>query len=463
MSYLSPEFALTFLVFLFLYWGLKPWPQWQKISLLLASYGIYASLDWRFSTILAVYTVCMLGLFKLVQVQAERRRLWCGVGIFASVLNLAVFKYYDFCSDGFLAAAEYFQLAWTIPALEILLPVGISFYTFQAIAYLVAIARREREPANALDSALYLAFFPTLFAGPICRASDLLVQIEEKAPRKLLHMDLIFWLLLSALVKKVWLATWISETWVNPLFANPDAYQAPELLMGAYAFAIQIYFDFSGYSDLVIAMSLLLGYQLKDNFNYPYLAANLREFWRRWHISLSSWIRDYVYIPMGGSRNGWWMTQVTIVSSMVISGIWHGASLKYIIWGALHGLGMVAQNIIEKLLGRQTKGWLSAVITFHFVCFAWIFFRADGWQEALQFICGFVRLDAPMSMDVLGAAALMLLFFVASVQAENWKSRSLCLMERLPILSKPVLLCSLALLIHLLGPSGVPSFLYYSY
>lgn len=463
MSYLSPEFAFSFLVFLFLYWGLKRWPQMQKLSLLLASYGIYASLDWRFGAILAVYTLCMLGLFKLVQSQPQQRKFLCGLGIAASVLNLAVFKYYDFCRDGFLAAAEYFKLAWTIPALEILLPVGISFYTFQAIAYIVSIAREEREPANALDSALYLAFFPTLFAGPICRATDLLVQIEQKTERKLLQADLIFWLLLSALVKKVWLATWISETWVNPMFANPDAFQAPELLMGAYAFAIQIYFDFSGYSDLVIAMAMLLGYQLKDNFNYPYLAANLREFWRRWHISLSSWIRDYVYIPMGGSRGGWWMTQATILTSMVISGIWHGASLKYIIWGALHGLGMVAQNVIEKLLGRQTKGLLSGIITFHFVCFAWIFFRADGWQEALNFIRGFGRLDAPMTMDVIGGAVLMLVFFWISVYAETLKERSLWLMERLPILIKPVVLTALALFVHLLGPSGVPSFLYYSY
>lgn len=463
MSYLSPEFAFTFLVFLILYWSLNRWTSIQKISLLLASYAIYASLDWRFAAILATYTTCLLGLLKWAHTQPQQRKLICGLGIFASVLNLAVFKYFDFCRDGFLAAAEYFKLSWSIPALDILLPVGISFYTFQAIAYLVAVARAERGPAKPLDSALYLAFFPTLFAGPICRASDLLVQIEQPQRRKLVQADLIFWLLISALVKKVWLATWISETWVNPMFANPDAYQAPELLMGAYAFAIQIYFDFSGYSDLVIAMALLLGYQLKDNFNFPYLAVNLREFWRRWHISLSSWIRDYVYIPMGGSRGGWWMTQVTIVTSMVISGIWHGASLKYIIWGALHGLGMVAQNIIEKLLGRQVKGLLSGIITFHFVCFAWIFFRADGWQEAMNFIRGFGRLDAPMTVDVVGGAALMLLFFWLSVYAESWKQRSLWLMGRTPVIVKPFALTAIVLLIHLLGPSGVPSFLYYSY
>ncbi|WP_423708488.1 MBOAT family O-acyltransferase [Undibacterium sp. WLX3042] len=463
MSYLSPEFAVCFLLFLLLYWALARWSSAQKFALLLASYAIYASLDWRFSATLTCYTVSLLLLFAVVRRWPQHRKKLTVAGITASVLNLAVFKYFDFFREGFQLAASALQSDWLIPALDIILPVGISFYTFQAIAYIVAVGHGEREPASPLDSALYLAFFPTLMAGPICRPGTLLTQIEQQSVRQIRQPDRIFWLLLSALIKKVWLASWIATTWVNPLFANPDAYQGIELLLGMYAFAIQIYFDFSGYSDLVIAMAMLLGYQLNQNFNLPYLAVNLREFWRRWHISLSTWIRDYVYIPMGGNRHGWWMTQMTILTSMLISGIWHGAAIKYLIWGALHGLGMVAQNVLEKITERKADGFLSGVITFHFVCVAWIFFRADGWQEALNYLSGFTRHDGAIELNVLGGCALLLLFFWGSYYFEQVRDSSLGLLEKTPLILKPVLLAFLVLLINLLGPSGVPAFLYYSY
>jgi D-alanyl-lipoteichoic acid acyltransferase DltB (MBOAT superfamily) len=463
MSYLSPEFAVCFLLFLLLYWALARWSSAQKVALLLASYAVYASLDWRFSATLACYTASLLLLLAAAKRWSQHRKKLAVVGVAASVINLAVFKYFDFFREGFQLAAAALQSDWVIPALDIILPVGISFYTFQAIAYIVAVGRAERDPANPLDSALYLAFFPTLMAGPICRPDTLLAQIEEKTVRQIRQPDRIFWLLLSALIKKVWLASWIASTWVNPLFANPDAYQGIELLLGMYAFAIQIYFDFSGYSDLVIAMAMLLGYKLNQNFNLPYLAVNLREFWRRWHISLSTWIRDYVYIPMGGNRGGWWATQLTILTSMLISGIWHGASIKYLIWGALHGLGMVAQNVLEKITGRKADGFLSGVITFHFVSVAWIFFRADGWQEALNYLSGFTRHGGAIELNVLGGCALLLLFFWVSYYFEQVRDSSLGLLEKTPLILKPVLLAFLVLLINLLGPSGVPAFLYYSY
>jgi alginate O-acetyltransferase complex protein AlgI len=463
MSYLSPEFAVFFLAFLVVYWSLGKWNLAQKIVLLIASYGLYLGLDVRFGTILGIYSLCVIALLACMRKWPQLRRVFAAIGIIGSVLNLAVFKYFDFFRETIQNAASAVDLNWALPALDILLPVGISFYTFQSIAYIVAVGRGERAPGTPLDTALYLAFFPTLLAGPICRPDVLLAQIESKEKRQLLQADRAIWLILSALVKKVWLASWLADAWVKPLFANPDAYQGLELLVGMYAFAVQIYLDFSGYSDLVIGMALLLGYQLPANFNYPYLAQNLREFWRRWHISLSTWIRDYVYIPLGGSRKGWWMAQGNLLSAMVISGIWHGASLKYIIWGAMHGFGVIAQNIIEKFRGKPVRGVLATVITFHLVCVAWVFFRADGWHEAVNYLSGFGRFDGPLQLNVVGGLALLVVFFVASYFSQNFSERALAWLNTMPLLLKPLVLATVVLVITLLGPSGVPAFLYYSY
>ncbi len=463
MSYLSPEFAVFFLAFLVLYWSLVKWSRAQKVVLLAASYGVYGSLDLNFALTLAAYSLVILLLFTAVQEWPKARRWFVGFGIVASVVNLAVFKYFDFFREAIQSGADAMGLNWALPALDILMPIGISFYTFQAIAYLVAVGSAERESANWLDSLLYLAFFPTLLAGPICRPKVLLHQIEVGGPRRIANPNLTVWLLLSALVKKVWLASWVADAWVKPLFANPDAFQGPELVLGMYAFAVQIYLDFSGYSDLVIALAMLLGYQLPDNFNYPYLARNLREFWRRWHISLSTWIRDYVYIPMGGNRHGWVITQATLLAAMLISGLWHGASWKYLIWGALHGFGVIALNCYQKAGGKPLPGFISGFITFNLVCLAWVFFRADGWQEAVNYLAGFGRFDAPLHMNVLAGVILLALFFAFTAISERFSRESVALLDRTPLLVKPFLLAAVVLVVTLLGPSGVPAFLYYSY
>ena len=467
MSYLSPEFAVFFLAFLMLYWALVKWGQAQKLLLLAASYGLYGGLDLRFGLTLGVYSLCILILFAATSRWPQWRRVFTGFGIVASVINLAFFKYFDFFRESVQTGANALGLNWALPAVDILMPIGISFYTFQSIAYLVAVGRGEREPASPLDSLLYLAFFPTLLAGPICRPSVLLTQIESAEKRQLSNPDLAIFLLLSALVKKVWLASWVAEAWVKPLFANSGAYQGPELLVGMYAYAVQIYLDFSGYSDLVIGLAMLLGYQLPDNFNFPYLARNLREFWQRWHISLSTWIRDYVYIPMGGNRHGWLITQGTLLSAMLISGLWHGASLKFIIWGALHGFGVIALNVYKKVGGKPFSGafpsFVSGFITFNFVCIAWVFFRADGWQEAVNYIAGFARLDGPLQLNVLSGFTMLALFFVATWFSERFSRKSLDVLQRTPLLLKPFLLAAVVLAVSLLGPSGVPAFLYYSY
>ncbi|MBE9608444.1 MBOAT family O-acyltransferase [Chitinilyticum piscinae] len=468
MSYLSPEFALAFTAFLLLYWGLQRWVQPQKWLLLAASYLFYGLLDWRFALILFLYSgVVMLCVQGMARSQTYRRH-WTAGGIAASVVNLAVFKYYDFFRDQMQTLMDGLHLGWVLPPLDILMPVGISFYTFQAIAYLVSVAKGKYVPAKPLDTLLYLSFFPSLLAGPICRPEGLLKQLQSTETRHVREADLALVLLISALTKKIWLASWLADAWVTPLFANPDAYHGLELLLGMYAYALQIYFDFSGYTELVIALALLLGYQLPQNFNQPYLATSLRDFWRRWHITLSSWIRDFVYIPLGGSRAGWGRTQLNLFSAMVISGLWHGASIKYLFWGALHGGGMVVQNAWDELQRRRATPWhmpewLAMVITFHFVCIAWVYFRADSAWDATHYLASLGHFSPRLQLNVLGGFAFVAACFVFWRYSSRLRDRLLAGLRRLPWYIKPLPLAGLVQGIIMLAPSGVPAFIYYQY
>ncbi|WP_028454134.1 MBOAT family O-acyltransferase [Chitinilyticum litopenaei] len=468
MSYLSPEFAIVFLLFLLVYWGLQRWVHAQKTVLLLGSFGFYALLDWRFAAILLVYGALVTLCAQRIATTPAKRRHWLIAGIVLSVGNLAAFKYYDFFRDQVQAVMDGLSLGWVLPPLDILLPVGISFYTFQAIAYLVAVGRDGEKPASPFDTLLYLSFFPSLLAGPICRPEGLLRQLQSGEQRHVLEADLALLLILSALAKKIWLASWLADAWVNPLFANPDAYHGLELLLGMYAYALQIYFDFSGYTELVIALALLLGYRLPQNFNQPYLAVSLREFWRRWHMTLSGWIRDFVYIPLGGSRHGWWRTQLNLFAAMVISGLWHGASIKYLVWGALHGGGMVAQNGWEALRARhqrlpQLPPWLALVITFHFVCLAWVFFRADSASDALHYLAGLGNFKPMLQLNVVGGFVFAGLCFAFWRYSNALRALLLARLRRMPWYVKPLPLASLVQCIILLAPSGVPAFIYYQY
>lgn len=468
MSYLSPEFALVFIAFLLLYWGLQRWVQTQKVLLLGASYVFYGMLDWRFALILLLYSGVVMLCAHQMAASADRRKLWASLGIVASVANLGVFKYYDFFRDQMQTLMDGMHLGWVLPPLDILMPVGISFYTFQAIAYLVGIARGKDQPAGALDTLLYLSFFPSLLAGPICRPEGLLRQLQSSEKRQVLEADVALILLLSALTKKIWLSSWLADAWVNPLFANPDAYHGLEILLGMYAYAMQIYFDFSGYTELVIAMAMLLGYQLPKNFDQPYLAVSLRDFWRRWHITLSTWIRDFVYIPLGGSRGSWGRTQLNLFVAMVVSGLWHGASLKYLVWGALHGGGMVVQNAWDALQSRRARpwampAWLAMLLTFHFVCLAWVYFRADSASDATHYLASLANFSPKLQLNVLGGFAFVAACFAFWQYSNRLRALLLSGLRRLPWYVKPLPLASLVQCIIMLAPSGVPAFIYYQY
>lgn len=464
MNYLSPEFAGAFIVFFALYWSLRLWPTLQKGVLLLASYAFYVALDLRFALILLFFSLWVLGLAEFIRRPDGSRRNWiAGLAMGGAAINLLVFKYFNFFRESLQAALHQLGLLWTLPALDILLPVGISFYTFQGIAYLVSIAKGERDPAHPLDGLLYLAFFPTLLAGPICRPQQLLTPLESKQPRQIESVDLACWLIVLAIAKKVWLASWLANSWVTPVFANPEAFHPLERLAGIYAYALQIYFDFSGYTDIVTAVALLLGYRLPANFDQPYRASSLKEFWQRWHISLSSWIRDFIYIPLGGNRGGWWRGQCNAFVAMLVSGLWHGASVTYIVWGAWHGFGLFVQNAWKRFVNIPLPTWLGGLITFHVVCLGWLFFRADDWATAKAFFAHDGRLFHHPHGNLLGLLLSVGIYLWVAPLLPKATATLLKGLGLIPWWIKPLILVPAVLLLLHVAPAGMPGFIYFSF
>lgn len=273
--------------------------------------------------------------------------------------------------------------------LVIILPVGISFYTFQTISYTVDVYRRLIPPVKSiLDFGFYVSFFPQLVAGPIVRASEFIPQIYTKYHLSKDELSHAIFLILIGLIKKIAVSNYISINFVDRIFLSPTSYSGFEILMGVYGYALQIYCDFSGYTDIALGVALLLGFRLPVNFNSPYKATSITNFWHRWHISLSRWLRDYLYIPLGGNRKGKIRTYANLLVTMLLGGLWHGASLKFMVWGGMHGVALATERLFgigrsesQKKLSWWKKG-AAIILTFNFVCLAWIPFRAGSFADA---------------------------------------------------------------------------------
>ncbi len=303
---------------------------------------------------------------------------------------LCVFKYLGFFVSEVDGALNSVGLGSPLPLVQIVLPIGISFFTFQAISYVVDVYRGETRAASLGDVAILQAFFPHLVAGPIVRANELLPQLRTpRDPREVLAGPGLF-LIAGGLVKKTVVADELARNIVDPVFNDPRRTSGLEVLFAIYGFAAQIYCDFSGYTDMAIGTALLLGFQLPQNFNGPYLALSLQDFWRRWHMTLSRWLRDYLYIPLGGNRDGERRTYRNLMLTMLLGGLWHGAAWTFVIWGGIHGGALSAGT-----LGRAGAGasfrlpiWLAWLITFHVVCLAWVFFRSPDLSTAFAMLGG---------------------------------------------------------------------------
>jgi D-alanyl-lipoteichoic acid acyltransferase DltB (MBOAT superfamily) len=458
------QFAIFFPIVLAISWALMKRQALWKIFIVFASYVFYACANPKFCLLLAGITLLNQAGAKLIhRTEDERARKWIvGVTVTLDLLVLAVFKYYGFFTQSIADALNTVGLGMPLPLLTIALPVGVSFFTFQAISYTVDVKRRLVEPASTIDVALYLSFFPHLVAGPIVRAREFLPQLQEPRDPNKVAVGSGLALIGLGLIKKVVIADYLARTIVDPVFAVPDSYSAPDVWMAAYAYTAQIYCDFSGYTDIAIGLALLLGYVFPQNFMSPYRSLGFRDFWRRWHMTLSRFLRDFLYIPLGGNRKGKYKTYRNLFLTMLLGGLWHGAAFTFVLWGAFHGAGLCLEHAFAEKWEKVWK-WLRWVITFHLVVFGWILFRAQSLDQAGSFIS---RLFAPgsatlWSFPVLAAVAIVIgLQLLPSKGVEGFQIR----LERL----KPVVIAvGLAILILYVGatvPSqGVAPFIYFRF
>src|ERR1700730_11454410 len=380
MLFPTIQFAIFFPIVLALSWALMPRPVVWKPFIVVASYVFYAAASPRFCLLLGGVTLWNhLAAGLLARADDERRRTQItGVAVACDLLALGVFKYYSFFAQDIARVLHDTGLGVPFPLLTIALPVGISFFTFQAISSTVDVKRRLIEPASLLDLAIYLSFFPHLVAGPIVRAREFLPQLQQPRDPRRVAVSAGLTLIALGLVKKGAIADYLGRVVVDPVFGVPQAYHASDVLLAGYAYAAQIYCDFSGYTDIAIGLALLMGFVFPQNFRSPYRSLGLSEFWRRWHMTLSRFLRDFLYIPLGGNRKGRLMTYRNLMITMVLGGLWHGAAWTFVIWGTFHGLGLCFEHAWRKAFKWRPPAWAKWVITFHFVVLGWVFFRAQG-------------------------------------------------------------------------------------
>ncbi len=395
MTFNSVQYGLLLVVVLILYWACVGRPRWRIALLLVASCVFYGAWDWRFLGLLAVSTVVDFNVGRrLAETDEPRlRRRWLLVSLTTNLGILGIFKYFGFFVESATALLERLGLDTSLPVLEIVLPVGISFYTFQTMAYTIDVYRRRIDATDDLLAfGTYVAFFPQLVAGPIERAGRLLPQLEN-LPDRANGRDFSTGsaLIVLGLFKKVAIADALAP-FVDEVYSTPQQASWAAVLGGTYAFALQIYADFSGYSDIARGSARLLGIRLVRNFEQPYLSRNITEFWRTWHISLSAWLRDYLYIPLGGNRRGPRRTMINLALTMLLGGLWHGAAWTFVLWGGLHGLYLAVHRLWRDrrsdsvLRLPRPSEWWGVVLTFHLVCLGWVFFRADGVSSAVSLL-----------------------------------------------------------------------------
>ncbi|MFT4759489.1 MAG: alginate O-acetyltransferase complex protein AlgI [Paraglaciecola sp.] len=399
MLFNSLDFAIFLPVVFALYWAMKRNLRLQNLLIVAASYVFYGWWDARFLGLILLSTLVdfFIGRRLGLENNWSRRKILLWTSIFVNLGLLGVFKYFNFFLENFTTAFSFFGVDFSIQSLQIILPVGISFYTFQTLSYTIDIYKKRLAPTQDFVSfAAFVSFFPQLVAGPIERATHLLPQFQRA--RKFQYHQAVDGLrqILWGLFKKIVIADNCAE-FANQIFNNSADYSGSTLALGAFFFTFQIYGDFSGYSDIAIGTARLFGFDLKQNFAFPYFSRDIAEFWRRWHISLSTWFRDYLYIPLGGSRGGTWRKVSNTFIIFLVSGFWHGANWTFIVWGALNAL-----YFLPLLLTKNNRNHLEIVakdrvlpsfleslqmlLTFGLTMIAWIFFRAENLTHALSYL-----------------------------------------------------------------------------
>ncbi len=500
MLFNSIEFIIFLIVVFAITWLLVRWRMVQTIFLLVASYFFYANWNpWYLFLIFFTSSVDYLvgGTIHRTTDQT-RRKLLLALSLCTDLGVLAVFKYFNFFTTQVATSLSAAGMAVDPVMLGVALPVGISFFTFQSMSYTIDIYRRQLDPADSYwQFLLFVSFFPQLVAGPIVRASVFLPQLRQDRGLSREMGGIGLFLIMSGLVKKVCFADYLAVNLVDRVFENPTWFSSTEVLAAVYGYAFQIYCDFSGYSDVAIGAALLLGFRLPDNFRSPYRAVNLQDFWRRWHISLSTWLRDYLYIPLGGSRKGPWRTYLALAATMVLGGLWHGAAWTFVIWGGLHGAALAFTRAFQRLRGpvpirdlavgalldmgvrdpkwaRVSRATTALVIdsvmrvgmillTFHFVAFAWIFFRAKSYDHAMGILAQLAKLT-PGSANVVPTVALALLgAWILHCLPEEWVRALRKVFARSPFVVQALIMVVVSVLVYSVAQSKVVPFIYFQF
>jgi D-alanyl-lipoteichoic acid acyltransferase DltB (MBOAT superfamily) len=473
MLFPTVEYALFFLVVLAVAWSLYRFLTAHKSFLLLASYIFYGFWNWAYIPLL--FGISLFSGLVAQRIQRSRtvaaRKCWLAAGVTVCLATLGYYKYTGFLLTTLLQVWGRFAPPPHIQIYSPLLPLGISFFIFHAISLLCDCYRgKVREPVNLGDALLYVAFFPQLIAGPILRASRFLPQLAIRRNPNSIRVNRAFLLIAGGLFKKVVISNMLATRLVEPVFAVPQSFGAWDTLLAVYGYAAQIYCDFSGYTDIAIGCALLLGYRFPRNFNAPYTAADPQDFWRRWHISLSSWLRDYLYFPLGGSRKGKLRTYINLMVTMLLGGLWHGAAWTFVVWGGLHGFYLVVHRLWSRIgwrplvRWRATAAWrwASRILLFHAVCAGWVFFRASSFATAFTV---FSRLTVPGAATLATGPVLVVLFLGLAGQymPPRWRNGFEIKLGRWPALARGAVLAVAIATIEILGPTGVAPFIYFQF
>lgn len=398
------------------------------------------------------------------------RRGKIGLLVVSLIVNLGMLAYFKY--------TNYFAELWNtftggnLGPWDIFLPAGISFFTFQSLSYTIDVYRGQLKAlTNIWDYAFFVTFFPQMVAGPIVRAADFLPQINRIPIVTREEFGRAVFLICTGLFKKAVISDYISQNFVDRVFDSPTQYSGLENLAGIYGYALQIYCDFSGYSDMAIGLALLMGFQFPINFNSPYQSLSITEFWRRWHISLSTWLRDYLYISLGGNRKGRWRTYLNLMLTMLLGGLWHGAATRFILWGGLHGLALAVERWWKEIFPQQPgrlRRMLGGLWTFHFVCFCWIFFRVQdmdtAWAMLGQIAWSFNPQILPEFLSGYAAVVFwMAVGYILHFMPASWEQIAEKSVMRLPLPAKAMLIVLIAVLVMQVKSSEVQPFIYFQF
>ena len=485
MQFTTLQFALFFLCVLPLNWMFRDRPGPYKAFLFSANVFFYGFLDIRFLPLLFIVSFAnwSCGLLTVGYSNHSIRKAILACNVFVNLGLLAFFKYFEFFFTQLEGLFLMLGSPLELPPWEITFPIGISFFTFQGLSYAIDVYRNPRiVNGRFTDVFLFVSFFPTIMSGPIMRADRFMPFLETPA-RDSDDFQTGFALILSGLFKKIVLASYLSEHIVRQVFQVPETCSSITVLLGAYAYSIQIFCDFSGYSDLAIGVALLLGYKIPENFRSPYLAVNLQDFWRRWHISLSTWLRDYLYIPLGGNRKGKARKYLNLMITMVLGGLWHGAHTRFLIWGAMHGAGLVVTHLLDdfkgrgkpsyrnryrknplekKRVGEKTRVAVYWFLSFNFVTLLWIFFHAENAGRALDVIKGIFAFRSGAGFEFWVVPAILAGLVIQLIGGRVMRG-FLGFQQSLPAFLQAVVIALICVVILRLGPEGVLPFIYFQF